>query len=133
MRDEYHISFIVWSGDWSGVGDKFVMSIIKGDSLLSNLSNISVIIKPGHNSSIFNLPMMQAGYEQDSQRMHEVKIEDIFPSEPNPTNNSMLDRIMHKEESGLPLASHSPILPQFTYSQPFNEKNWMITHQKGVS
>ena len=64
---------------WSEVYDKFVMSIIKGDSLLSNLSNISVLIKPGHNSSIFNLPVMQSGYEQESVKMYEVKIQDIFP------------------------------------------------------
>jgi len=46
--------------------NKFVlvvtMSIIKGDSLLSNISNISVLIKPGDGSSIFNFSMIQNNY-----------------------------------------------------------------------
>jgi len=43
------------------------MSIIKGDSLLSNISNISVLIKPGDGSSIFNFSMVNNnnGYEPD--------------------------------------------------------------------
>lgn len=28
---------------------------------------------------------------------------------------------------------HTPIVPQFTYSNNFNEKTWTITQLKGVS
>ena len=56
------------------------MSLIKGDSLLSNISNVSVLIKPNDGSSVFNLPLHHHGYEQEqSERLCEVKIEDIFP------------------------------------------------------
>ena len=94
------------------------MSIIKGDSLLSNLSNISVMIKPGNNSSMFNLPGLTHSYDHDSQKMCEAKFQDIFPDAP-PDNNSMLERIIRKDDSCLPM--QSPILPHFTnFSQPFN-------------
>jgi hypothetical protein len=47
----------------------------------------------------------------------------------------MLDRIIKKEdkESSIMHFSQAPILPQFTYSNNFNEKSWMITQLKGVS
>ena len=46
----------------------------------------------------------------------------------------MLDKIMQKDESEMPVANYSPIVPQFTnYNHSFNEKTWMITHQKGHS
>jgi hypothetical protein len=50
-------------------------------------------------------------------------------------NNSMLDRIMKKEEhnsSIIPFLT-TPIVPQFVYNSGFNEKTWMISQQKGVS
>jgi hypothetical protein len=53
---------------------------IKGDSLLSNISNISVLIKPGDGSSVFNFSFLQNNYDQDhSERLCEIKLEDIFP------------------------------------------------------
>jgi hypothetical protein len=36
---------------------------IKGDSLLSSISNISVLIRPGEGSSIFNFSMVQNNYD----------------------------------------------------------------------
>ena len=49
-------------------------------------------------------------------------------------NNSMLNHIIKKEEKDCSMMqfSYTPILPQFTFNT-FNEKSWMITHQKGVS
>jgi hypothetical protein len=41
------------------------MSLIKGDSLLSNISNVSVLIKPNDGSSVFNFPRHHHGYEQE--------------------------------------------------------------------
>jgi hypothetical protein len=41
------------------------MSLIKGDSLLSNISNVSVLIKPGDGSSVFNFSLHQHNYEHD--------------------------------------------------------------------
>lgn len=42
-----------------------VMSLIKGDSLLSNISNVSVLIKPGDGSSVFNFSLHHHNCEQD--------------------------------------------------------------------
>jgi len=45
------------------------MNLIKGDSLLSNISNISVLIKPGEDS-IFNMSMLNNSYAGDqSERL----------------------------------------------------------------
>ena len=110
------------------------MSIIKGDSLLSNISNISVLIKPGEGSSIFNFSMLNNNYEPEgSEKLCEVKLDDIFPAE-DQQDNSMLDRIIKKEDKDCSMIHfyNTPILPQFTYNS-FNEKSWMITHQKGIS
>jgi hypothetical protein len=41
------------------------MSLIKGDSLLSNISNVSVLIKPGDGSSVFNFSLHHHSYDQD--------------------------------------------------------------------
>jgi hypothetical protein len=99
------------------------MSLIKGDSLLSNISNISVLIKPNDGSSVFNFPLHHHGYEQEhSERLCEVKIEDIFPNESQlHDNNSMLNHIIKKEDrdSSIMQFCH-PILPQFTYTAPNN-------------
>ena len=40
------------------------MSLIKGDSLLSSISNISVLIKPGDGSSVFNFSFNNNHYDQ---------------------------------------------------------------------
>ena len=75
-----------------------VMSLIKGDSLLSSISNISVMIQPGQGSSIFNFSMLHPQFSPEySQKMCEVKLNDIFP-DPMSDNNSMLDRIMRRDE-----------------------------------
>lgn len=75
------------------------MSIIKGDSLLSSISNISGIIKPGDGSSIFNFSMLHNNNEQDqSDRLYEVKIDDIFPRDEEEIldNGSIMDKIIKK-------------------------------------
>ena len=43
-------------------------NIIKDESLLSSLSNISVLIKPNEGSSIFNFSMLQGNYEGDQSQ-----------------------------------------------------------------
>jgi hypothetical protein len=114
------------------------MSLIKGDSLLSNISNVSVLIKPGDGSSVFNFPHHHHSYDHDqSERLCEVKLDDIFPHDDQlHENNSMLNHIIKKEDrdSSIMQFCH-PIMPQFTYTAPnnFNEKSWVITQQKGVS
>jgi len=81
--------------------------------------------------------MIQNNYEADqSEKLCEVKLDDIFPHDDHMhDNNSMLDRIIKKEEKDCSMIQfcHAPILPQFTYISAFNEKSWMITQQKGVS
>jgi hypothetical protein len=122
--------------------------IIKDESLLSNISNISVMIKPNDNSSIFNFSLNNNYDDLPSQRLCEVKLEDIFPhQEPYLHNsmldnnsmlgdNSMLDKLIKKEEkdcSFIPYQPH-PILPQVVFpTGNYNEKSWRITQQKGVS
>jgi hypothetical protein len=113
------------------------MSIIKGDSLLSSISNISVLIRPGDGSSIFNFSMLQNNNDHDqSANLCEVKLDDIFPEGDHMYDNgSMFDKMIKKEdkESSIIHYSPAPILPQFTYNPTFNEKSWMITQQKGIS
>ena len=112
------------------------MSLIKGDSLLSNISNVSVLIKPSDGSSVFNFSMIQNNYDQDnSERLCEVKLDDIFPQEDHFHDNSIMDRLTKKEdkEGSIMQIYHTPIVPQFTYSNNFNEKTWTITQLKGVS
>ena len=112
-------------------------NIIKEESLLSSISNISVLIKPNEGSSVFNFSMLPNNFEpEQSQRVCEVKIEDIFPDEDHfADNNSMLDKIIKKEEkecSMIPLLPQ-PVMPQFLFNHGYNEKTWRITQQKGVS
>ncbi len=112
-------------------------NIIKDESLLSSISNISVMIKPNEGSSIFNFSMLPNHYEpEQSERVCEVKLDDIFPRDDHFTdNNSMLDKIIKKEDkdnSMIPFLPH-PIVPQFVFNSNFNEKTWRITEQKGVS
>jgi hypothetical protein len=81
--------------------------------------------------------MQQNNYEaEQSEKVCEVKLDDIFPREdPLTDNNSMLDKIIKKEEKDNSIMPFfpTPILPQFVYNTPFNEKTWMISQQKGVS
>ena len=51
--------------------------------------------------------------------MCEVKFDDLFPEGHMP-ENSMLERITKKEEGDGSSIGIAPILPQFTYTQPFN-------------
>jgi hypothetical protein len=110
---------------------------IGSDSLLSNISNISVMIKPNDGSSIFNLSFIQNHNDREqSEKLHEVKIEDIFPFDSHmQDNNSIFDKIMRKEdkESSIMHFCQTPQLPQSPYNNNFNEKTWAITHLKGVS
>lgn len=66
---------------------------IQGDSLLSNISNISVLIKHRDGSEIFNFSGLN--YEQAD---HEVKLDEISNEDYQDHNNSILDRLIKKEE-----------------------------------
>lgn len=44
---------------------RVIMSIIKGDSLLSSISNISVLIKHGEGSEVFNFSMLHNNNEHE--------------------------------------------------------------------
>lgn len=71
--------------------------IIKDESLLSSISNISVLIKPNDGSSVFNFSMLPDRYEPEpSLKPCEVKLEDIFPHGDHTDNGSMLDKIIKK-------------------------------------
>lgn len=109
--------------------------IIKDESMLSSISNISVMIKPNEGSSIFNFSMLPVNFDgEPSQKACEVKLDDIFPRDDHHDNGSMLDKIIKKEDkdcSMIPYLPH-PILPQFI-NNSFNERNWRITQQAGVS
>lgn len=116
--------------------------IIKDESLLSNISNISVMIKPNENSSIFNFSLLNNPYEDvPSQKLCEVKLDDIFPHQ-SPyengsmlDNNSILDKLIKKEERDCSFIPYhpQPIFPQVVFPSGYNEKSWRITQQKGVS
>ena len=56
-------------------------NIIKDESLLSNISNISIMIKPNEGSSFFNFSLLPNNNEpEQSGKLCEVKLEDIFPN-----------------------------------------------------
>jgi hypothetical protein len=111
------------------------MNLIKDESMLSSISNISVLIKPNEGSSIFNFSLV--GQEAEvSEKVCEVKLDDLFPRDEHLTdNNSFLDKIIKKEEKDCSMIQFfpTPILPQFVFNHAFNEKSWMISQQKGVS
>ena len=124
-------------------GGNELNSIIREGSMLSSLSNISVMIKPNEGSSIFNFPLLGNNGENDlSKNLCEVKLTDIFPTE-EPLlynnslldNNSMLDKLIKKEEKDSIIPFYpQPILPQVVFpTNTYNEHTWRITQQKGVS
>jgi hypothetical protein len=47
----------------------------------------------------------------------------------------MLDKLIKKEEKDFSMIPYmpQPILPQFVFNNNFNEKNWRITQQAGIS
>lgn len=56
------------------------MNLIKDESLLSSISNISVLIKPNDGSSIFNFSLIHNNNEPEhSDKICEVKFDDLFP------------------------------------------------------
>ena len=71
---------------------------MKDESMLSSISNISVLIKPGEGSSIFNFSLLPNNNEpEQSEKVCEVKLDDLFPrGDPMIDNNSMLDKIIKK-------------------------------------
>jgi len=113
------------------------MNLIKDESMLSSISNISFLLKPNEGSSIFNFSLFPNNNEpEQSDKVCEVKLDDLFPRDDHLTeNNSMLDKIIKKEEKDSSMIHFypTPILPQFVYNNGFNEKTWMISQQKGVS
>lgn len=111
------------------------MSFIKGDSLLSSISNISMLMKAGDNSSLFNFSMFHNRNDTDqSEKMYEVKINDICP-QADQLYDTVLDKSVKQEEKEEEILHYSSalVLPQFTYNHGFNERAWMITQQNGVS
>lgn len=108
------------------------MNIIKDESMLSSISNISVLIKPNDGSSIFNFSVLQNQHDEHSDKVCEVKFDDLFPRD---DNNSILDKFTKKDDKDCSMIHYNPnpILPQFVYNSGFNEKSWMISQQKGVS
>lgn len=94
------------------------MNLMKGDSLLSNISNVSVMIKPGEDS-IFNMSMLNNSYVADVSEKCEVKLDDIFPpSHHIRDSTSMFDGLIRKvdKESSMIPSYYAPILPQVTYN-----------------
>jgi hypothetical protein len=95
------------------------MNLMKGDSLLSNISNISVMIKPGEDS-IFNMSILNNSHIADqSEKLCEVKLDDIFPpSHHIRDSTSMFDGLIRKVEkdSSIIQSYYTPILPQVTYN-----------------
>lgn len=81
--------------------------------------------------------MLPNHYEpEQSQKVCEVKLDDLFPHDDHfNDNNSLLDKIGKREEkegSMIPLLPQ-PVMPQFLFNHGYNEKTWRITQQKGVS
>ena len=113
------------------------MNLIKDESMLSSISNISVLIKPNDGSSVFNFSLVAQEPQQPDQsdKLCEVKLDDLFPRDDHHTNNSLIDRFIKKEEKDCSIIHFypTPILPQFVVNNAFNERSWMISQRKGVS
>lgn len=94
-----------------------------------------MLMKAGDNSSLFNFSMFHNRNDTDqSEKLYEVKINDICP-EADQLYDNFLDKTIKQEERDGEIA-HYPsalVLPQFTYNHGFNERAWMITQQNGVS